>query len=1309
MQDIFLVKEKIELPTPILLFDCTLADGQVERWASHEISVAGVAYEPRVVQQSRFEMRAAGDSAESRSTLTLSLDNVDSHFSEIESITGWKGAKLVASFLFFDLANGTAVSDPVAVYMGIADPPVEIAESSMTLTFRSRLEFSRSLLPQVRVQARCPWLFPRDAREREQALSGGGQEKYSPFYRCGYSPDIEGGVGNHSGEEEPYSTCEGTRRSCIERGMFDKDLRGQETRRFGGVEFVPASILVRSFGDKSQHVSEASESPTKYNDFVPLVYGTAWHKPSIVFSRNDGNLLHLEALIGIGPIDAIRKVVVNDVELPAGVSGIDMTATGWYNLCSYGNRNGGFNLDFASADGTPAGDPYGGMAFLSIVIPNRAVSGSSLPKVQVLLDGLRLPTYGEDGTPIAELFTRNPAWIVLDVLRRGGWTLDEIDLGSFARAAAVCDELIQVPDLNDLHVSVPRFEANVVLTRRRTVAEVLRGIRVSSGLLLRLGKDGRLELVAEGMIKDQQGSLPAGSNSSEPLAEGWPVYEFGDGTNGTSGILRRTDRKPALRLWSNPTAETPNRYSVEFQDSFNGYQQDSVSLVDADDAIRVGYEISSPLPALGIPSCEQALRVVKFHLSRSIYGNRFLELETSVRGIAIRPGDVIAVTYPKEGFDRATFRVLSIQPSFDYQTVTIQAQKHEDAWYEDLKSPSGGRSSDPRRGGMHNGIPRPLVPTELLADGRLGFAIVEEEIIGTDGGGQVVLHLTFAPPKLPSAEAWRRPLVSMIPRVEDEGQLEPSRIYYYAVSGIAENGDESGLSFVVAAETPSLPGGYSVTLTGLWFPKGYRGFRVYRGNRPSTMALILESDVLETEVKDSGSEPSGEVPPDDNYDHANFYSRMEVLPPMSVGTCGPASLSCEELKIADDALKGYILRITEGPGAGQEMQIVSNRDTTITLSQAWLTPPDSTSRFIVAEAGWQFAGTTTTSDIRFAVPNRRGSIIHIAGRSANFLDVECDPSQCFIERWTIGGSGGGESDGDIPPKPHFSLTSIQPQVVEVSGIGFDSLENTQTIQAGTLCLYYWDEVAANPTGRLDLELPPAGQIVELESDASLVVGDMLQVERELVQVLSIIDDRHFEIDRGKLGSPIAQHGAGTAVELLSRSIALTAFPKEFFGSSASGAFIWQVPAGTWRIAAAELYVTNSIGNSPTSANSFTTTPDRGLRVLSGGQYTLQVPGQLAVRSNCVPPIIIGEPRVIREILAATLVAPQGAPAIVRVTVDGTPLADLTIPDGQSVSEPLSGAGLPVLAANSRLNLDILSVGSGNGIESGRDLTITVRL
>ena len=49
-----------------------------------------------------------------------------------------------------------------------------------------------------------------------------------------------------------------------------------------------------------------------------------------------------------------------------------------------------------------------------------------------------------------------------------------------------------------------------------------------------------------------------------------------------------------------------------------------------------------------------------------------------------------------------------------------------------------------------------------------------------------------------------------------------------------------------------------------------------------------------------------------------------------------------------------------------------------------------------------------------------------------------------------------------------------------------------------------------------------------------------------------------------------------------------------------------------RVASAELFVTNRAGNSPVQSICLTSTLDSGLRTLSGGQYSIQVDGYLAV-------------------------------------------------------------------------------------------------
>ena len=95
---------------------------------------------------------------------------------------------------------------------------------------------------------------------------------------------------------------------------------------------------------------------------------------------------------------------------------------------------------------------------------------------------------------------------------------------------------------------------------------MIRGVRNSAGLFITYGASGLLELNAESSVAIQQPVKPAGSNSTSALAGGWPAYEFGDGGSGFSDITRHENGEPSLRLWSRSTTESPNRYTVEFQD-----------------------------------------------------------------------------------------------------------------------------------------------------------------------------------------------------------------------------------------------------------------------------------------------------------------------------------------------------------------------------------------------------------------------------------------------------------------------------------------------------------------------------------------------------------------------------------------------------------------------------------------------------------------------------------------------------------------------------------------------------------------------
>ncbi len=334
---------------------------------------------------------------------------------------------------------------------------------------------------------------------------------------------------------------------------------------------------------------------------------------------------------------------------------------------------------------------------------------------------------------------------------------------------------------------------------------MVRGIRVASSLMLRYGATGLLELLPETTISAQQPTLPDGGNSTEPLNNGWPAYEFSDSSAPYSGIVRNAHGASSLILSSRTIAETSNRLSVEFQDASNEYQQDSLSLVDADDASLIGYEISSQSTALGIANMSQATRVLLRQLDKSTKGNLFVQFQTSFRAQKVRPGDIIAITYLKEGLVRAPFRVTKLSPSTNYEFVTILAQTHDDDWYSDnpaILAAAGRQPSSQIR------TPLPLIGLQAHVDSNgaleyYDFQVQEQIQAQKDGSATDILTAWFSQPAKPSPTSPALPLVSLAPQYATAGgSLKGGSTLYYALSAVDQAGNEGSLSFTVPSVTP---------------------------------------------------------------------------------------------------------------------------------------------------------------------------------------------------------------------------------------------------------------------------------------------------------------------------------------------------------------------------------------------------------------------------------------------------------------------------------------------------------------------------
>jgi hypothetical protein len=221
---------------------------------------------------------------------------------------------------------------------------------------------------------------------------------------------------------------------------------------------------------------------------------------------------------------------------------------------------------------------------------------------------------------------------------------------------------------------------------------------------------------------------------------------------------------------------------------------------------------------------------------------------------------------------------------------------------------------------------------------------------------------------------------------------------------------------------------------------------------------------------------------------------------------------------------------------------------------------------------------------------------------------------------------------------------------------------------------------------------------------------MIQVSREIMQIVEVLDGGlSYKVRRGACSSPLMEHPAGTAVFHLDRFSTVVPFVRDFFSSPASGSFIYTVPLVSARIGAAEFFVTNSVGDSPTARVSYAGLADGGLRTLEGGQYSIQLDGQLMVVNQAAPPLVVERARAVRDLRAVVGEAPTGGPVLLAIRRNGNVYCELTIPPGAVSSATAPGFGRAPLQAGDELTLDVLSVPTGPAHHPGRDLTVLIRL
>ena len=384
--------------------------------------------------------------------------------------------------------------------------------------------------------------------------------------------------------------------------------------------------------------------------------------------------------------------------------------------------------------------------------------------------------------------------------------------------------------------------------------------------------------------------------------------------------------------------------SIEFQDSFNQYQQDSFSLEDEDYADLCGQEVAVIWDAVGISTFNQAARMLLLGLNRALSGNVFIQFQTSVKALGLLPGDLITVSYPKENLERTPFRITKITPGNSFRTAVITGQLHDDEWYSDTATGiSGGLGVNTGQG---SGLPAPITGTVLDAFGNLQLGITEAEITASDGFDRFVqLNVAFTAPA-GQIGTLTAPLLGLSPVVSATGgTLSGGNVYYYAVSTVDGAGGESLLSFVAQATTAAGVNTNSVVLDGIQLPVGGVSFNVYRGTSPQPLFRIASNQPPAPSFTDTGLPPLMVLAPDPQFDHVDVNWRWELLPETPVALHSATTVGNPILQLIANKYQSAVVRITRGTGSGQEAIIASNTATTVSLTAPWVTEPDATQFF----------------------------------------------------------------------------------------------------------------------------------------------------------------------------------------------------------------------------------------------------------------------------------------------------------------------------------------------------------------------------
>lgn len=237
-----------------------------------------------------------------------------------------------------------------------------------------------------------------------------------------------------------------------------------------------------------------------------------------------------------------------------------------------------------------------------------------------------------NGTMQTGVWTDNPAWIYYDIMTNpthgmGDYIQSQfVDKWSLYRISQYCDAMVD----DGAGGLEPRFTCNVIIKQPQDAYTVL----------LNLASTFR------GMLYYSNGAIHATQNQDES-----PVYAFNN-ANVIDGAFNYSDSAKDTRA---------TVAKVKWVDPDNGYRENVEYIEDVDGILRYGYQ-EKEMTAFACTSKGQAYRLGSWTLQTERLLTETITFQTSMEGVAMRPGDNFAV-YDNFRNNRAQAgRVVSLSP-----------------------------------------------------------------------------------------------------------------------------------------------------------------------------------------------------------------------------------------------------------------------------------------------------------------------------------------------------------------------------------------------------------------------------------------------------------------------------------------------------------------------------------------------------------------------------------------------------------------------------------------------------------------------